>query len=114
MARWIGIVAIASLAMGCKSGDTRVLQAKCDPALRQAISDMARSGQPEVLPVMGNCSSSIDEAMRGRLAKAGAEVQAVTGAIFAARIPGARIAGVARLKFVNRLELSKTSNPSAP
>jgi hypothetical protein len=115
MPRLAVVAAIAVLFLGCRSsGETRLLESKCDPALRQQMTNLARSGGSEVLSIFGRCSSPFDDQMRQQLSNAGAETQTTTGEIFTARVPSGRVVDVARLVFVTHLELSKTAYPSTP
>ena len=113
MPRLAVVIAMAILLLGCRSsGDARLLETKCDPALRQELTNLARSGSSEILSILGKCSSELDDQMTQQLSTAGAEVQTTTDAIFTARVPSGRMVDVAKLAFVTQLELSKTAYPS--
>ena len=116
MARLTIAVATTLLLLGCRpsSEEARLADTKFDPALRQKVADIARTGRPETLSLFGKCSGPIDDRARQKLAGAGAEILSVTGAIFTARVPSQRLVRVAKLELVTQLQLSTESRPSSP
>jgi hypothetical protein len=108
------VLAIAAFACGCRDGDMKAIESKCDAPLRQRAEDMARADESGPIEVLGRADGPIDEPRRLKLAKAGAEVGTVTGDLFTARIPVRKLGEVARLDFVKSLQLSQEREPLKP
>lgn len=98
---------LALLAFGCRSEDL----AKLDAPMRAKLEQLQSEKRVETLSFMGRCARAVDDPMRVDLKKAGAEVQSVTGDLFAARAASDRIMRIAGLDFVTQIELSQTLEP---
>lgn len=96
---------------GCRAEDLALMELKLDAPLRQKMETLRAENRTETLGVLGKCSRPVDEQMRNDLKKAGAEIQSVTGELFAAWVRSDHVLRVARLEFVAHLELSQTAEP---
>lgn len=108
------LLAITVLMLGCRSEDIATVEAKLDAPLRVKLEQLQRDKKSETLGLLGKCSRPVDGPMRDRLRRAGAEVQSVTGDLFAARASSEKVVRIAQLDFVTQLQLSQTSQPLGP
>ena len=99
---------------GCRAEDYREVEGKLDAPLRQKLETLLKEDRVETLAVLGRCSEPVTDDLSRRISTTGAEVQSTTGDIFAARLSSDRIVALAKLDFVQRLELSQTSAPLSP
>jgi low affinity Fe/Cu permease len=107
------LFAMLVLLGGCRE-DLSAVEAKLDAPLRQKLEQLAAAKERETISLLGKCSRPIDAAARAELENAGAEIQSVTGEQFVARIRSDRVPKLAKLAFVEQLELSQTSEPLSP
>ena len=107
-------LALLLLVAGCRGDDARLLEQKADAPLRQRLAQLAEQKRDEPLSVFGKCSRPIDDGIRGRLTRAGAEIISVTGDVFAARVIASDMVNLARLDVVTQLSLSQISPPLGP
>jgi len=102
------------LLTGCRGEDVRLLEQKADAPLRQRLEQLEAQQRDEPIAIFGKCTAPVDDAMKKRMAKAGAEAQAVMGDVFAARILASRVVKLAQLDFITQLSLSQISSPLGP
>ena len=63
-------VAVALLAIGCRSSEREAIESKCDASLRKQAEERVRAGDDTPLEVLGRADGPIDQSERGRLEKA--------------------------------------------
>ena len=114
MLRAAALLIVVTLASGCRGGEVKAIEAKCDAALRLRAEELARAGDSGPLDVLGSANGPIDETRRRKLTEAGADLGQVTNELFTARIPTERLGRVAILDFVKSLQLSQSRDPLKP
>ena len=105
------IVMFLALGLGCGPDKAFLMETKFDASLRQKISSIGENDPPEMLAVLGKCSTTIDALMRQDLIEAGADVRTMQNDIFTANVSSENILNVAALDFVTQVQLSKESQP---
>ena len=101
-------------ALGCRGGEAKAIEAKCDASLRMRAEEMAKAGEEGSLEVLGRASGPVDDLRRRKLTEAGALVGVVNEDMFTARIPVKVLGQVALLSFVKSLQLSQQREPLTP
>jgi hypothetical protein len=103
------IVVFLALGLGCGPDKALLMETKFDASLRQKMSSMGENDPPQMLAVLGKCSTTIDALMRQDLIDAGADVRTMQDDIFTANVSSENVFKVAALDFVTQVQLSKGS-----
>lgn len=109
MKRLCPIAMVLALGLACGPDKALLMETKFDASLRQKISSIGENDPPQILAVMGKCSTTIDALMRQDLIEAGADVRTMQGDIFTANVSSEDVLKVAALDFVVQVQLSKES-----